>query len=93
MDKPVLGRLMEAAVRRQDALDDVLKAVFDRLPHHAVDAGNDADDKTEEMADKRLFVFRRGVEMIQREGQSRFKSTPEHLSSNPLNTIESLRRI
>ncbi len=72
-EKSVLSDLIESAATRGDALDDVLKAIFDRLPAGGSSgrsgndgSGNDVDE--DEAADKRLFVFRKGIELIQRAG-------------------------
>ena len=69
-----MGRIIETAVGRQDAVDDVLKTIFEKLLEQFADAagdgGSDLEAKKEEAIDKRLFVFRRGVELVQREGNS-----------------------
>ncbi len=77
-EKNVLSDLIESAATCGDALNDVLKAIFDRLPAGGSSggssggSGNDGsgnDDVDEDdVADKRLFVFRKGIELIQRAG-------------------------
>ena len=65
-DKATLGALVETAVKRGDAVDDVLKTIFESL----ASVGVDEAERMEEIADKRLFVFRKGIKIIQREGPS-----------------------
>ena len=71
-DKAVLGMLVEAAVKRGDAVDDVLRTIFERLVGGGGGgSGGEDSENAEEIADKRLYVFRKGIELIQREGRER----------------------